>query len=327
MEPSAREESARIKELRSLNLLDTPAEERFDRLTRLAKKLFDVPIVLFSLVDSERQWFKSNIGLDITETGRDISFCSHAIWDDGVFIVRDATKDPRFSKNPLVLGYPNIRFYAAAPIIMPSGFKLGTICLIDTTPRELSMEERDLLLDLSAVFTSELSSQQAANVDALTKVNNRRGFNLLALKTIENSKRYGWKCSLVFLDLNGFKSINDNFGHSVGDQALVEFSQILTRNIRESDVVARIGGDEFVLLLMNSDYKKAKDKLSRVERDVEKFNLKRKFEFKLAVSYGIVEYSPERHISLENVMSEADEEMYIHKHSKRNNYLPSAKSE
>ncbi len=110
------DEQARIKALRSLNVLDTPSEERFDRLTRLAKRMFDVPIALVSLVDENRQWFKSCIGLDVSETPRDISFCGHAILGSEVFIIPDTKKDERFTDNPLVLNDPHIRFYAGCPL-------------------------------------------------------------------------------------------------------------------------------------------------------------------------------------------------------------------
>ena len=128
-------EAARIQVLHGLDLLDSAPEERFDRLTRLAKRLFNVPIALVTLVDKDRQWFKSCVGLAATETPRDISFCGHAILNDGLLLVPDAREDVRFHDNPLVTGEPNIRFYAGYPLTVPNGNKMGTLCLLDTKPR------------------------------------------------------------------------------------------------------------------------------------------------------------------------------------------------
>ena len=128
--------------LAALAALDTPAEARFDRLTRIAQHVFGAPIALVSLVDAERLWFKSRQGLEAPQTPRDVSFCGHAILGDGIFVVPDATADPRFADNPLVTGAPNIRFCAGAPLVLSSGQKDGTLCIIDHWPRQLSDAER-----------------------------------------------------------------------------------------------------------------------------------------------------------------------------------------
>ena len=306
-------EDQRIAELRSLLLLDSSPEERFDRITRVAKQLFDVPIALVSLIDTDRQWFKSCIGLGASETGRDISFCGHAILGDDVFIVEDASKDIRFSDNPLVTEDPNIRFYAGAPLAMPSGNKLGTLCIISPEPRTFGPEQSVLLHDLSKIVISELVSQQAATQDALTGIHNRRGFEILAQKSMANSARYGLKNTLVFLDLNKFKEINDTHGHQAGDQALVDFSLLLTKMVRESDIIARLGGDEFVVMLMNSAEAKARAKVENFMRELKQHNQQIAQPYELCASYGIVEYVPAQHASLEDLISAADGLMYDNK--------------
>ena len=150
------DEEARLRDLISLDILDTPPEERFDRLTRMAKKLFGVPISLVSLVDEDRQWFKSSIGLSASETPRDISFCGHAILDNDVFVVNDTALDKRFVDNPLVVNNPNIKFYAGCPLTSPNGHNLGTMCLIDDVPREFTQEDRDILKDFAAMAEREI---------------------------------------------------------------------------------------------------------------------------------------------------------------------------
>lgn len=149
-------EAGRLEALYALQLLDTPAEERFDRWTRLAQRYFDVPISLICLVDVDRQWFKSKQGLEATETERSISFCGHAIKHNDIFIIEDASQDPRFSDNPLVTDQPNIRFYAACPLRASNGQRVGTFCLIDNQPRQLNEKDVQLLKELAGMVEHEL---------------------------------------------------------------------------------------------------------------------------------------------------------------------------
>ena len=147
--PIPEQENLRLATLRNLDVLDSPAEECYDRLTRIAKKLFDVPIVVVSLVDSKRQWFKSKIGVDAEELPRRTSFCGHAILQKHAFVVNDTRNDPRFVDNPLVTGQPFIRFYAAQPLQATNGMMIGTLCIIDDKPREFEAEDVYLLKDLA----------------------------------------------------------------------------------------------------------------------------------------------------------------------------------
>jgi hypothetical protein len=156
--PTPEDEVYRLDALRSLDLLDTPPEAAFDALVRLGRGLFGAPICLVSLIDEDRQWFKACVGLETSETSREISFCGHAILQSGVFVVLDATRDERFFDNPLVTGGPLIRFYAGAPIRLPSGYQIGTVCIIDAVPRaEFGETERQLLADLAAMTVGSLA--------------------------------------------------------------------------------------------------------------------------------------------------------------------------
>ncbi|BBB59553.1 hypothetical protein UNDKW_1280 [Undibacterium sp. KW1] len=154
------DEILRLQTLQACAILDTPPEERFDRLTRLASHLFKTPIALVSLIDSDRQWFKSKQGLDVSETARDISFCGHAILKPDILYVADASQDARFSDNPLVSDDPNIRFYAGAPLRARNGQSLGTLCIIDTKPRILSAEDLAALRDLADCVESEFAREE-----------------------------------------------------------------------------------------------------------------------------------------------------------------------
>lgn len=162
-------EDDRLCTLDALYILDTPEELRFDRLTRLAARSLDVPIALVSLIDSTRQWFKSRVGLDTTETPRSISFCGHAILQHALFVVPDAKEDERFADNPLVKGAPHIRFYAGCPLMAPNGHNLGTLCVIDTRPRQLDQDQLDVLHDLAAIVTKELCAIELNKALALQR--------------------------------------------------------------------------------------------------------------------------------------------------------------
>jgi GAF domain-containing protein len=163
-------EEERLKSLYSLNILDTPAEERFDRIARIAKKLLNVKVVQISLVDRNRQWFKSAIGLNVKETPRDISFCGHAIHEQKMFVVNNAQEDKRFSDNPLVTSDPHISFYAGMPLLGPNEQKVGTFCAIDDKPRDMTDDEIQILTDLSKWVELELNSEKLSNaLEALKK--------------------------------------------------------------------------------------------------------------------------------------------------------------
>lgn len=159
--PTPHDESARIAALHSLNILDTRPEDRFDRLTRLARRAFNVPVSTITMIDSERQWFKSCGGISVSETPRNISFCAHAILYDDIFVVENALKDARFHDNPFVVQEPKIRFYAGCPLVV-NGYRMGTICVIDKKARTFSAEDRQLLRDLADIAEQELAVAQPA---------------------------------------------------------------------------------------------------------------------------------------------------------------------
>jgi GAF domain-containing protein len=154
--PIPKNDAQRIKVLWQYEILDTVPEEVFDDLTELAARICEAPIALITLVDENRQWFKSKVGVSINETSRDISFCGHAIGQSDLFIVPDATLDKRFAENPLVKSDPKIRFYAGAPLITPDGHALGTLCVIDKVPRELRPDQKQALRVLARHVMTQL---------------------------------------------------------------------------------------------------------------------------------------------------------------------------
>jgi diguanylate cyclase (GGDEF)-like protein len=306
-------EATRIDTLRALNILDTSPEERFDRVTRLAKRLFGVPIALVSLVDENRQWFKSRQGLDVSETSREISFCGHAILGNDIFLISDASQDERFRDNPLVTGEPNIRFYAGCPLSVPNGSKPGTLCIIDREPRQFSEDDMALLRDLARMAEQELAALQLATMDELTMLSNRRGFEALSVHALGLCRRLEKPASLLFLDLDLFKQINDRFGHAEGDHALVNFARMLMQTFRESDVVGRLGGDEFTVLLTNASREEWNIALHRLQQSIDQYNREAQRGYDIAYSVGAVEFDASRHADVADLLVDADTLMYEQK--------------
>ena len=313
--PPPIDETARLISLHSLRLLDSAPEERFDRITRLAKRIFGVQICLISLVDSHRQWFKSKQGLEACETPREISFCGHAILNEEPLIVGDASRDARFADNPLVTGPPFLRFYAGCPIHGPHGHRIGTLCLIDEQPHDFSAEDQETLNDLANMVEDELRAASQVTVDELTKIANRRGFNMVAEHILSLCRRTSIEAELTFFDLDHFKQINDTHGHRAGDELLQHFAKLLLKCFRSADVVARLGGDEFVVLMAGSDdvqsasLTRLKEMAANTDDAVKK---------QLAWSVGKIKFDAQRHDCVEALLADADTLMYADKLARRN---------
>jgi len=310
------DEDTRIDRLQSLKILDTPAEERFDRLTRIAARLFRVPIALVSLVDEDRLWFKSAQGINSSETPRDTSFCGHAILGDDILVVPDATADARFRDNPIVTADLNIRFYAGCPLKAADGSTLGTLCLMDRQPREFSEEDMALLRDLAHMAERELAAVEMATMDELTMLSNRRGFESLSSHALELSRRFQKPAALLYFDLDQFKQINDTFGHAEGDRALKAFAQLLKLTFRESDVLGRLGGDEFAVLMTNVSNAELENALERLHKTVEKYNKEAKRGYGIDFSFGKVGFDASGHADVADLMAQADALMYQQKSNK-----------
>lgn len=316
------DENERLRDLRALGLLDTPPEERFDRITRIAQQLFNVPIALVSLVDEDRQWFMSRAGLEVKETPREISFCTHAIQSNEVLHVRDASLDNRFRDSPLVTGEPNIRFYAGCAIDSPGGNKIGTLCLIDHEPRQLTPVQLGSLRDLARMVEEEIAVTQLATSDSLTKLCNRRGFFQIGHQVLKIAKRTNKPVSLAFVDLDGMKRINDRHGHDAGDHALIDTARLLSEVFRESDVIARLSGDEFCALCSGASALEAGAAISRLHEAVASRNERQKEEPRLSLSVGLAGWEASSDETLSDLMKRADRGMYVDKRSKEGEASP-----
>lgn len=311
-------ERERVEELESFDVLDTSSEEAFDSITRLAQSALGTPIVLVSLLDNERQWFKSRQGLDAEETPRDISFCTHAIESDDGLVVEDATKHPMFESNPLVTGDPKIRFYAGAPLKTSNGYRVGTLCAIDRNPRKLSKNEEDILVQLAALVVRELELRKIAAVDGLTGAMSRRSFTNFSNREFSRSNRYGHDLSALMLDLDHFKSINDNYGHPAGDHVLKVVARQCQSHLREHDLFGRMGGEEFSLMLPETGLDEAIHVAERTKAAIEALEiLWVGHRIQVTASIG-VSCIKETDSEMKAIISRADQALYDAKNAGRN---------
>lgn len=310
------DEPQRLQQLRALNLLHTPAEERFDRLTRLARRLFNAPVALVSLLEEDHQWFKSAAGYAAQTAPRNTSFCGHAILQDDVMVVENALEDERFHDNPLVNNELPVRFYAGCPLRTPSGAKVGTLCIIDHQPRHFDSEDYTTLRDLAAMAESELTAFQTATSDELTRITNRRGFMTLGQLLLNECLVKHQPACLTFLDLDKFKQINDTLGHKEGDHALIDFADAMKVSFRNGDLFARLGGDEFVVLFHGLHLDDAHRVLLRFDDYLQQHTESRHRQYMLHFSSGVVEFDPLHPLSLEQLLEGSDARMYAAKREK-----------
>jgi diguanylate cyclase (GGDEF)-like protein len=242
-------EQERLAALDSYDVLDTPREEAFDRITRLVQRLLDVPIAAVSLIDGHRQWFKSKLGFEVPESPRASALCSSAIGQLHPVIVPDTLADPRYAQNPHVVGPPHIRFYAGVQLRTDKGHSLGVLCAMDTRPRVLDRDQIELLGDLARIVMSELELRILSTNDSLTGALSRRGFRDQAGRALALALRHGHVLSCIVCDIDHLTRVNGTFGPAVGDVVLNATVDTLKANLRSSDLLGRSGGEEFAILL------------------------------------------------------------------------------
>ena len=266
--PPADFEERRLEALKGFEVLDTPPEETFDRITRLAKALMEAPIALVSLVDRDRQWFKSRQGLDMAQSPRNVSFCAHAIEHDGPLIVPDARKDPRFRDNPLVVGDPKIRFYLGIPLKTSEGYNLGTLCVMDRRPRQASQTQIAAMYDLASFVIDELELRRLATTDTLTGALTQRTFMKDAGRAFDVAGRYGRPFSCIVLDVDQFGSIRNDKGPAAGDAVLRAMASACRATIRPVDLFGRTRAEEFAIAMPETNLEGAEVAAERLRHHV-----------------------------------------------------------
>lgn len=260
----------RLAALRAFQILDTEFESAFDEIVKIAALACNAPIAVINFIDETRQWFKAEVGLGIRETALDISICRHAILEHDLMVINDTLKDSRTCQNPLALASENpLRFYAGA-LLKEGELPLGTLCVLDYSPRELTPAQLQILqglrnqvmrlLDyrrlnlgqqrlLHELDQARSTMQQMAQTDTLTGLLNRRAFEAQLITAMKQRQLPSGVATLMVLDLDRFKQVNDTHGHQVGDQVLSELANILRQTLRSHDLLCRWGGEEFLALL------------------------------------------------------------------------------
>lgn len=308
-------EQGRLDKLHSLKIMDSESDERFDRVTRMAKRLFGVPTAVVSLIDQDRQWSMSCAGGERSEAPREISFCGHTILEEEMMVIENALEDSRFVDNPLVTEAPDIRFYAGCPLKV-DGYTLGTLCIIDQQVREFRGDDVEALKDLGAMVSQELTVKKLATIDELTGISNRSGFISLSDAALSLCSLQGKPASLMFLDLDNFKPINDEFGHVVGDEVLTQFATLMKDTFRDYDLVARLSGDEFVALFSGTTADEADVLVGRLSKAVEQHSQQEERDINVGFSHGIVEFDPKEPTTTEALLAAGDALMYEKKRAK-----------
>lgn len=303
-------EPERLEALRDCEILDTLPEQGYDDLTFLASQLCDTPIALISLIDADRQWFKSNQGLGATETPRNVSFCGHAILDDKIMVVNDASEDQRFCDNPLVCGDPSIRFYAGYPLSAPDGSRVGTLCVIDKVPREITSEQTQLLRELGRMVEEELLEADLATSDPITSLSNRNGFLMIAGHLLPMCVRTKKPATLLLFHFQNFLEIDDTHGRSAGDAAATEFAHQLLSTFRNSDLVSRVSSDFFSVLLAGANLDGVAQVRQRFNEEIGNHNRDTDSHFEFRLGIDAIAFNPNRHGNAKGLLKEAERRIY-----------------
>ena len=243
------DEDARLAALHEYDVLDTLPEEPFERIVRLVQKIIGVPMATVTFVDRDRQWFKAKQGLDFSETERCVSVCDHTIRRYDPMIVPDLRADPRFADFPCTTEEKPILAYLGIPLVNEDDFALGALCAMDHAPRQFTSEEVALLQEFAGLVVDWLEVRRMAQTDFLTGAMARRSFLKELDKQIGRHQRHGRPSALALFDIDHFKRVNDSWGHGAGDQVLRIVAGLCQETLREGDVLARIGGEEFAILL------------------------------------------------------------------------------
>lgn len=320
--PLPSNEADRLAALRSYHVLEGTHEENLDDVCRVVSSVFHSPIALVSLSDTNRQFFKGNVGFDADELARELAPCRYAILGDEPLVVRDATQDPRFVDNPLVVNAPNVRFYAGAPLVTPDNFKIGTLCAIDVRTHEPTTEEVRALTDLSKTVMHILNMRKAmirarsfAMTDVLTGLANRAGILLSLEDIITASRGSGSPFAIVYLDVDNFKYVNDTRGHAAGDDVLQAIGETLATSIRRDDTAGRFGGDEFAVLIPDCDPSEARALAERVMKNLTAAMKAKRYPVGFSIGLAIFPTPPE---DTTEAMLVADRLMYAAKHGGKN---------
>lgn len=336
--PIPHNEAERQAVITRMRIATFDAEPELDRITSLAKRIFDVKSATVTVLDHDRQIFKSRANFEKLESRRDVSFCGHAITRTEPMVINDARADQRFCDNPLVACNEPIIFYAGMPVHHHEGHPIGTLCIFDNKPREMSERDIDNLKDLAylvemvlllrfAQFSQKRLLQnlddavRQSMMDPMTGLWNRRGLDeILDRELAPDGAPVPEPCGVLLCDIDHFKAVNDTHGHLIGDEVISSIAGTLKKHLRENDIIARVGGEEFVCVIpgMTRDMTpKIAQKLCDILRNTPIETSEGKT-LNLTISIGATWLSPDMGpINRKAVFETADEALYSAKYSGR----------
>jgi diguanylate cyclase (GGDEF)-like protein len=326
----------KIANIHSLDLFYTPLEERFERITRVARRALQVPVAAISLLNEDKQWFKSAAGWGISELPREQAICKLTVAGESLLTIADTTADPRIAELPIVVSAPRFRAYAGHPLVDEHGAIVGTFCVFDLRAREFTPADRQTMLDLTAMAQRELLSDRLTNahsaltsklglarrealMDPLTHLWNRRGASVLLKAALTNADQRNMPLALALLDLDNFKRINDSHGHQTGDEVLRRVGSRLLSSVRTEDAICRIGGDEFLVLMADTDAAIATRVAERIRRAITDTAVPtRDGTIPMSVSVGCTIRQPHDKSAVEQLLERADQALMESKAAGRN---------
>lgn len=305
-------DSHRIRRLHGLGLLDSEPEQRYDRLTKLCARLFNVEISLISLIDEDRQWIKSSQGFSQRQTERSVAFCNQTIAQEDIFVVPDTLQDKQYANNIMVTSAPYVRFYAGCPIRARSGEKLGALCLKHPQPRQFSDLDKQLLKQLTEMVEEEIEYNPLLDEDKLTGLLNRDAFERRAQQLLNILVPLQLPVKMFYFDLNNYKRITHAHGISAGDEALFHFSRLLTDVFNDTELVARLVDDEFVVLCLDGS---REHDLQNLQQNVSDYNASISPHLNIEYTVGIASSDNMKNVDLQSLYMFADADLYRHQHS------------
>jgi diguanylate cyclase (GGDEF)-like protein len=326
----------KIANIHSRDLFYTPIEERFERITRVARRALQVPVAAISLLNEDKQWFKSAAGWGVSELPRDQAICKLTLETNDFVAIADTLKDSRVATLNVVVSAPKFRAYAGFPLVDEHGGAVGTFCVFDLKPREFTAADRQSVVDLAAMaqrelLSDELSSAHAALtsklgmarrealMDPLTHLWNRRGASVLLKGAFTTADQRGTPITLALLDLDNFKRVNDNHGHHTGDEVLRRVASRLLSSVRGDDAICRLGGDEFLVLMTDTDANIASRVAERIRHMITDTAIPtRDGAVPMSVSVGFTVRQPRDNSTVEALLERADKALMQSKASGRN---------
>jgi len=319
--------------LSETNVTDT------NQTARMAALAFDMPMVMVSLNQRYRDWFQARIGIPQGSARAVENFCSLAQLSQSAFVVEDVRNEPYFAKEAAITGAPNLCFFAGAPLRNPHGQRFGTLCLMDTKPRSLSSREASLLASMALIISNDICLRSAgryavrdligaerekcelydlATTDELTSALNRRSFFYLADREMRRRARHRTNLSVIMLDIDHFKKVNDVHGHAVGDEVIERLSKVISDTVRDEDIFGRLGGEEFGIVLPDTNTKGAAVLAERLRKSAAALSFEANGEaFQISISLGISEpgfSEPD----ITQALDRADQALYRAKENGRN---------